>query len=139
MLIRCFAALVILLSSGCVYRRDLVAGGALQVECREAAGVTIGRIEAFQAGESLLVKGYVEAREPLGCVDVAVEGPEGVVLAGTRTPVVRHRHHRAGHPPVFEAWLRVEPPENSRLRITHARFADDPRCGAGGGPGPEAG
>ncbi|RUL87027.1 hypothetical protein [Tautonia sociabilis] len=139
MLIRCFAALAVMLSMSCVYRRDLVAGGALQVECREAAGVTIGPIEAFQAGESLLVKGYVKAREPLGCVDVVVEGPEGDVLSRTRTPVVRHRHHRAGHPPVFEAWLRVEPPESSRLLITHATYADDPRCAAGEGPGPEAG
>lgn len=121
-----------MLSVSCIYRRDLVGSGTLQVECREAAGVTVGRIEAFQAGESLLVKGYVEAREPLGCVDVVVEGPAGVVLSQTRTPVVRHRHHRAGHPPVFEAWLAAAPPPGSRLRITHATFADDPMCGAGG-------
>lgn len=137
-LVSCVAALVFLLSSGCVYRGDLVARGALELECREAAGATITGVAAFQAGESLLVKGYVKTREPLGCVDVVVASPEGDVLAALRTPVVRHRHPRAGHPPAFAATLPVDPPEGSRLRIVHATFADDPRCGAGESPGPQA-
>ena len=114
-----FLLLASLLSSGCAFRGDLVASGALELECRDSEKAKITVVQAFQTQETLLIQGYVEPRGSSGCVDIAVLDPQGVVLAEARAPVVDHGHARPAHPPAFEAWLGVDPPRGSRLRIVH--------------------
>lgn len=111
-----------LLSAGCVLRHgDYAVDGGLRIELSPPTGPLFYGVNVAQRGNELAVSGFGRRPDARGHVEVAVIGPDGVLLAQSRADLLppaavpkRTYNYR------FEALVAVEPAPGSTLRVTYA-------------------